>query len=250
MDNDMWSRPRVTEAMLRAIRSDIDVEGNLMQNVSTLMESFGEVAVALSDMQDKDLAFEVLNQVKELVTLRENVKHHKEALISLVDTYECPEEDGDLTDFDQVIKTKASEFASASNFRSEDAEEVRSLQAELGNIGAGGNEQAQEMGEDEDLVIDDTSGLAPNDTCPLTLKPILEIDDPVEDAKGIVYERRMIEESLHKEPSNAHVCPMAGTNHIVRLRDLVPARRVMRERKRRFAQASGAADSEELDDVL
>lgn len=62
---------------------------------------------------------------------------------------------------------------------------------------------------------------------------IFELAEPVEDRRGFVYERAVIEAMLRSQPTNSAMCPVAGTNHTVQLTDLKTARKVLREKKRR-----------------
>lgn len=117
---------------------------------------------------------------------------------------------------------------------------------------------------------------ARNARCPLTTKLLAEIDDPVEDAGGFVYERAVIEGYVLSETakrsfgvgrrggataampapgaaaseyradvvvratSEGVLAPVAGTNHMVSLGTLRPARRLLRELAARRARAAAA----------
>lgn len=125
-------------------------------------------------------------------------------------------------------------------------------------------------------------GGARNARCPLTSKPLAEIADPVEDARGFVYERAAVERYILTETAKRFfggggrgtrampvlpppgssasaypadvvqratdagvVAPVAGTGHNVSLGALRPARRLLRELAARRARAAGGADEME-----
>lgn len=76
---------------------------------------------------------------------------------------------------------------------------------------------------------------------------IFELNDPVEDTFRFVYEKELIESMLRTYPSNSTMCPVAGTSHTVRLRDLKPAQRLLREKERRErAPAVGSDHDSEI----
>ena len=123
---------------------------------------------------------------------------------------------------------------------------------------------------------DGTMAGARNARCPLTTKLLAEIDDPVEDAGGFVYERAVIEgyvlsetakrsfgggrrggataampapgaaaseyraDVVARATSEGVLAPVAGTNHMVSLGTLRPARRLLRELAARRARAAAA----------
>lgn len=87
--------------------------------------------------------------------------------------------------------------------------------------------------EDEDVVMNSTQSVAPNMKCPLTMKDIFALAEPVEDHKGVVYDKTAIEEYIKKngKGKGSVTCPNAGAQHTVSLKDLKPAKRVIRQAK-------------------
>lgn len=65
----------------------------------------------------------------------------------------------------------------------------------------------------------------------LCRKPqVLELEQPVEDRAGFVYDKAAITRALQAN-GGAIVCPVAGASHTVRMADLRPCRRIERAKK-------------------
>ena len=138
----------------------------------------------------------------------------------------------------------------------------------------GGVAAPEGLGEDEDLRIEDGDGsLAPNAQCPISAKPVgqtcrrrsppswqstlvpsaashtesgalqvLELDEPVEDRRGFVYEKADIERYIQqheRRQGGPCPCPVSGTSHSVALADLRVARAVLRAKQRAQRQGAG-----------
>lgn len=68
----------------------------------------------------------------------------------------------------------------------------------------------------------------PTHLCP---KPqVLELEQPVEDRAGFVYDKAAITRALQAN-GGAIVCPVAGASHTVRMADLRPCKRIERAKK-------------------
>ena len=80
-----------------------------------------------------------------------------------------------------------------------------------------------------------------NAKCPLSLKKVEDLDEPLEDLKGYVYEAAAILDYLGRKTSVP--CPVAGTVHTVKRADLKPSKAVQRLKARHLA-ASRANDNE------
>ncbi|GFR48628.1 hypothetical protein Agub_g10543, partial [Astrephomene gubernaculifera] len=93
----------------------------------------------------------------------------------------------------------------------------------------------QELGDDEDLEIEDSGRQWTNDKCPLSMKEVLDLQRPVKDPLGYVYEHSAVMEYLRHHP-HGHKHPVAGVTQLLRACDLVPATEVERAKKRRRLQ--------------
>jgi hypothetical protein len=64
------------------------------------------------------------------------------------------------------------------------------------------------------------------------LLQLIDLDDPVEDQKGFVYEGAAIRADITRNRGRIE-CPMAGASHWVTAADLKPCRRILRMQKHR-----------------
>lgn len=106
----------------------------------------------------------------------------------------------------------------------------------------------------EDIVMTGTQSILLNITCPLTGKPVTELEDPVRsmDCKHI-YEKAPIIQYIKQKAPKAY-CPMAGCPRILRAERVVddPLLLVeideMRSRSKKLGRPSLAKDFTELED--
>ena len=121
---------------------------------------------------------------------------------------------------------------------------LRAFDAEAG--GAEG-EAADEQIDDEIAIAGESARqVVRNTTCPITGKPLLELDDPVEDGMAFVYERWAIAEMLDKRRGGGMPCPVAGTTHTVCMADLKPARAVLAAKKKGRGQRPAPEDDADV----
>ena len=103
--------------------------------------------------------------------------------------------------------------------------------------------RAAELNADEDLMVDEReSGATRNTKCPLTLVPVERLNEPVEDAKGFIYERKAIVEFIGRKSSRE--CPMAGTKHKVTVAELRESRVALKLKQRAQAVVGDGAKSQ------
>jgi hypothetical protein len=100
-----------------------------------------------------------------------------------------------------------------------------------------------ELNEDEDLMVDERESAATKNTkCPLTLVPVERLNEPVEDAKGFIYEKKAIVEFIGRKSSRE--CPMAGTTHKVTVAELRESRVALKLKQRAQAVAGDGPTSQ------
>lgn len=168
---------------------------------------------------------------------------HIAALADLRDTYKCTL---DKTDFRKVLEDKAK--AKASQMPDDPNGVMREFEQKVEEgkrkaPGAGGDE-------DEDIVMTGAQATT-NSRCPITSKPIADIEEPVQDQKGYVYERRAIEQYIRSKRGAPVPCPQSGTSHALTLADLKPAKAVVRMRKRaKLMENRTAAGVDDAADLL
>lgn len=141
-------------------------------------------------------------------------------------------EDDDAFDFEGYLEKKTMVYLTQ---RSKDMEYLIAF-----DKAASG--ETTTMREDEDLLVDDdTTASVKNAKCPISGKRIEDIDDPVEDQLGFVYEKSSIEMFIGRAAFKE--CPQQGTSHRVSRKDLKPSRNAMRL-KQRAQGRTGDASSE------
>jgi len=127
-----------------------------------------------------------------------------------------------------------------------DAEQSSQYQDFLDKVRECGNSQEAAEDEDEDLVMERGNDLAPNRTCPLCQKELLFLDEPVEDSKGFVYEKKDIVDFISRPTFNG-LAPISGADHSLSLANLKPARKVLKaQRKAKNQPTQTQADEDDI----
>lgn len=65
---------------------------------------------------------------------------------------------------------------------------------------------------------------------------LIELDEPVEDQMGFVYEGAAIRADINGQHNKQLQCPVAGASHVLTLQSLKPCRRILRQQKARQKQ--------------
>lgn len=124
--------------------------------------------------------------------------------------------------FEDALRDKVEQMASTTVFDSKETRSELDRQLDLALMA------------DDEIVIEgsSTASVARNDRCPVTKIRVMDLVDPVEDSKGYVYEKQAIMHLLQRSRNQSIECPEAGTQHLVRIQDLHPARKVLAARER------------------
>lgn len=106
--------------------------------------------------------------------------------------------------------------------------------------------------EDEVRVEPGQKGLAPNETCPLSGRALMDIEEPVQDAKGFVYEKTAIVQYIRRAPGpSAYIeCPVYGANHKLAENDLKPAKRIIKAQRKHKRNPAGRSQTQHPDSVM
>lgn len=146
----------------------------------------------------------------------------KGAASSIKDSYNPTANETDFdTMFTQIIQ-------SAANYDSSNDEMMKQFDSQLDSATQQGEERI-----DDDIAIENTGPeLAKNVKCPITMKALLDLDDPVMDDVGFVYERTAILSMLRNGRHSSMKCPVAGTVHTISEKELRPATAVLMEKRR------------------
>ena len=121
--------------------------------------------------------------------------------------------------------------------------------------------------EDEDLIITQAGaggvlldGISfPNEMCPMSGKKLVDIDEPVEDEKGYVYERAAIEDYIRRNGKpegrggageKVMSCPVAGTSHQVAVSKLKPSREVEKLKRLKAGQVGDKRRRSDVEEII
>ncbi|GIL43654.1 hypothetical protein Vafri_1332 [Volvox africanus] len=212
----------------------VEREKNMLTNLDTVFSSIMTAADYLAILKDSDQVGVYKDLVVNLGKLTHEVRTNQVVLQELGETYQASLED---TDFRARLDQRLKERLQQEPYRPQDDQRLRDFQEVV--AGAGGHAFVDEdnLG-DEDLLIEDNRSWV-NAKCPLSMKEVLDLENPVKDCLGYVYERSSIMEYLHAHPrGRKHPC--AGVNQDIKETDLKPAEDVLRaKRRQRLQQAMG-----------
>lgn len=180
-----------------------------------LKRAFGfaqEIAQEIAKLQEGAMA---------VVRARYLLNKMKDAATSIKESYQPRVSE---TNFDAIFTQL---IQSASEYDASKDELIKQFERQQG--------QTQQVEEriDDDIAIENTGPeLAKNVKCPITMKELLDLDDPVVDNVGFVYERAAILSMLRNTRTSSMKCPVAGTIHTITEKELRPATAVLMEKRR------------------
>ena len=124
----------------------------------------------------------------------------------------------------------------------------------IGDVTAGAGADAEDADADLVCMATQQQNLAVNKRCPLTGKSIMELDDPVRDKRGYVYEKAPLLEYIKRKGqynNGRAACPVAGAEHMLEKKDITSAHMLIAaikrsERANRNAEAGAADDVQDL----
>ncbi|KAL4418942.1 hypothetical protein ABPG77_009122 [Micractinium sp. CCAP 211/92] len=238
MDAIAWNRAPV----VTGIDVSLQRHAAFSQNCENLIESLTEAAVDLArgGGADPQQVEQLRGAVVQLLETRRQGKLQEAALQELKGSYAAGQ---GVTDFESALSGRVAELAAAQPYDPH----VDPLYREFDLTARGeAGEVADEQIDDDIAIEGGAAQLAPNARCPISNKQILDIEEPVQDATGVVYEKAAVVgyfRSLHPSKGGRDII-VAGSNHAVTLAELVPADKVIREKKRqarlqRLAAARG-----------
>ncbi len=240
-DRVRMSPPRSTEsatraAMQRTIDERCEEIRESLEHIRAACECAAEAARNAAGGAPEACA-QLRGKVDRMCDVRREKLAQMDALKALARDYVVAGEDAEdeaseeKFDFEGYLEKKTKYYLTQ---RAKDMEYVIAF-----DKAASGGETT--MGEDEDLILDENAtATVKNAKCPISAKRIEDIDDPVEDLMGFVYERVRIEEYIGRAASKE--CPVMGTSHRVSKKDLKPSRNAIRMKQR----AQGRITSSEL----
>mmetsp|Transcript_15231 Transcript_15231/g.42629 ORF Transcript_15231/g.42629 Transcript_15231/m.42629 type:complete len:242 (-) Transcript_15231:72-797(-) len=167
--------------------------------------------------------------VKQALQAHSEMDAQAKALRSLARDYTLGEE---ATDFKALLEAKTQQYMVATSTGIDSSELMKEWDRAVWEVNRQGH--AAPGGEDEELMIAGDPQPAVNAKCPISAKPVMEMQEPVEDQKGYVYEKDHIINYIKSftRKGKLAMCPQAGTQHTLTESQLKPARAVLREQRR------------------
>lgn len=164
-----------------------------------------DVAVDLEKDNLSEMVKELENGVIELLTASDDISHLSAAIQSIGNSY-VP--DSELTDFQKLLDVEIAQSKACSSSTPENNSLLRQFREAVWNVHHPGQPMPGE--ELEDIVVTSTQSNFLNIKCPLTLKPLTELEDPVRsnDCKH-VYENKAILQYMRSKDFRGQ-CPVAG----------------------------------------
>lgn len=211
-------------------------------NTRAFADSIAEMAEALLGIEEQEQTEAAMLAINELLDTEAEAKAYSAALAAVQNSYVPGARN---TNFKKDLDQHAARLLPSLRQQPEMKQYYQdvSQRLEVEDEAA----QPQDDADNEIQMGGSNTGAAPNATCPLSAKPILELEDPVEDQKGYVYERENIENYI-REGGGSTTCPAAATNHFVTMATLKKASKVIRLQKK--AQRLGTQGQMQADDDI
>ncbi|KAJ9506647.1 hypothetical protein QJQ45_003731 [Haematococcus lacustris] len=198
----------------------------MLQSMEHIRKQFLTLSQDLEMMDETGKLAAMRAEYRKVLELELEVRAHQAALTELQDSYAA---NGIApTAFHEVLQQMAAEISAEPGFDNQSAADLAQFDQETGAQPPPGS--AGEGLEDDDCVMD-ASGLL-NVVCPITMKPVLELKEPVEDPAGYVYEKEAVMAMIRRSRLPTLPCPVAGTSHTISAAGLKPSRRIVRERRK------------------
>lgn len=142
----------------------------------------------------------------------------------------------DTTDFAKLIEDTALTLKSDEN-SSFDVNNHPLMKVFVNNKdGIAGVEEAEHEVIDDDIQIQGGGSIGKNTKCPLTMVELVHLKEPVEDAKGFVYEKRALIDYIRKTSRGRGrvQAPIAEVNHFITEKEIKPATSIIEAQKMRL----------------
>ncbi|PSC67899.1 E3 SUMO-ligase MMS21 [Micractinium conductrix] len=220
-----------SQPVLQGIESHLTQQRQAVKQCEAVVETLGDVATMLaSSSADPQQLEELRAAVKRVLEARHGAELHGAVLQELKGSYAAGPGG---TDFGAAISGRSTALAEATPYDARQDPLYQEFERAAG--GDGDDEPAGMERIDDDIEIEGGGALlAPNERCPVSNKLLLELDDPVQDSTGVVYERAAVQQFFRTLPPHKHgrAIIMAGSTHQVTYGELVPADKVIREKRR------------------
>lgn len=178
-----------------------------MRRAMALMKGIG---VELEKDNLSDMVKELEDAVVELAGLSGLSVHFSSAVQAFANRYQPGEE---LTDFHKVFENEISQFKASRTSDPKNDPFVRQFKEAVWNVHHEGQPMPGE--EQEDIIMTSTQSSILNVTCPLTGKPVIELEEPVRSMEcKHIYDKKAIIKYIRSKQHRAQ-CPISGCPKIL-----------------------------------
>ncbi|CAJ2659741.1 unnamed protein product [Trifolium pratense] len=188
----------------------------LVAEIRTTVGVMKDIAVQLEKDNLPDKVKEMEDAVVELVGLSEHSVHFSSAVQAFGNRYKPGEQ---LTDFHKVLEDEVLQFRANRNSDVQRNPLVRQFKEAVWKVHHSGQPMPGE--EEEDIVMTSTQTNILNFSCPVSGKPITELEEPVRSMQcRHIYEKKAIVQYI-KSMNNRSQCPIPGCPKAVDVNVLV-----------------------------
>lgn len=187
--------------------------------------------------------------VEQMLQMDAELGAHSSALRHLAANYTPPyvaDPSQPSTDFTAHLASLRREHLTTTGFDPNTDERMRRYEREVRAVeDPGGAGELEDP--DAEFVMGDSDQPCINTKCPLSTKHYLELSEPVEDDHGYVYEKEVVVRWIQQQTRQLRTAPHAptvGTNYILTVAQLKPARKVLRAQKRAKAKPTQATETD------
>ncbi|XP_020527818.1 E3 SUMO-protein ligase MMS21 isoform X2 [Amborella trichopoda] len=226
--------------------------GRENQTLIDLRKALGTIKMMAEDLE-RDNRFEMVKELEdatlELLAASDDAAHFSSALQSIGMNYRSGNE---ATDFKKLIEKEVIKLKEQSSFVPQSHPLFRQFKEVIWNVHHAGEPMPGE--EQEEVIMTTSQSNILNITCPLSGKPVIELENPVRsmDCKHI-YEEQAIKHYMRTRRTRCQ-CPVAGCPKILEGERVTcdPLLRIeldeMRARSNRTTESHLVEDFTELDD--
>lgn len=183
-----------------------DDNQHLIGDLRKFMVTMKEIAIDLEKENQHDLVKQLENGLLELIQASDNSAHLSSAIDSIKNNYQPGEQ---LTDFDKLFEEEIARIkATSTNTNPQNHSAARHFREAVWNVHHAGQPMPGE--EQEDIVMTSTESNLLNVTCPISGKPVVDIEEPVRSTEcKHIYEKAAVMHYIKVKKQNAR-CPVAG----------------------------------------
>ncbi|CAL9096499.1 unnamed protein product [Musa acuminata var. zebrina] len=208
------SRPQSsTAARISATAATLSSDNqHVIAEIRKALSMMRSIAVDLEKQEKSDKVKELEAAVLELLDTYDDCTHFSEAIQTIGGNYQPSEQ---LTDFNKLLEDEIAKSKAVSPSVPQNNPFYRQFKEAIWNVHHAGQPMPGE--EQEDIIMTSTQNNLLNITCPLTGKPLTELQDPVRcmDCKHI-YEKDPILHYIRTKKPHPQ-CPVAGCPRILQL---------------------------------